>query len=248
MSRPAAVVLVVLVALAGGSGCMAPAPAPEVFLAPGYAGAPAVERVLVLPLNIDTHIPDFLIDAADELRHGITHQFREEGREVTPIGLAATYRVWQDVSQGAPGEDAAALTARRLAQENAVEAVVVADLLMVEAGFLPKQRVGWDGHVEPIEIVMEGKGGPRRGSLKMTGQSRALSLQVRVFDPAGALVFEKRVPLELVDRIRMRGRLYWVEMRPDLCSDSEVLDRTIRKALVPFLQTVPTQAEAPPAA
>ncbi len=219
--------------------CASPNRAPEILLAAGAENAPGIETVLVLPLNVDTQLPEFLIDAADEIRDSVHRRFEQEGRQVKTLGLAAAYAAWKEARDGTSGEGTAERAAARLAAAHRVDAVVFADLEVVPATFNYGKTARWDGRAETVEITIEGKPEVRNSSIRMKGNTRGLSLETHVFGPQGEPLFRKRVPIELVDRIRMRGWKYWVELRPDLCADERVLDQSVGAALSPFLPAPP---------
>lgn len=233
-------------------GCQSPPPTYQTFLAPGHAGAPGVERVLLLPMNLRAHLPDFLLDASQASRDALVRRLERAERSVERLRLSAARDAWRlSVAAVGPLTDEGgelipermdllyADLARSLSKDHRFDVMILPSLVVREAA--ASGRVGrWDGVSEEMKWIVDKKApGVTPENLLMTGATRGLSLRLRIYTPAGIRVFEARQGLELVDQIRLNGRYYRAEVRGDLCTDPGLMDARLDDALDPYLPHPP---------
>ena len=238
--------LLPLMALVVLSGCAAPVEEP-VFLAPGHEAAPAPTRLLVLPFNVHTSLPDSLLDAAETTDDILHELLREAGHDVERLKLSHSQRAWRKAVNSIGGLDpanpetvregirtATSIMARDLAEERSFDAVVVPVLLVREAA--TAQRIGrWDHTRQPVRFTQNGREVYQVEDMMMRGRTRAISIRLSAFDPAGTRVFERTQGLELLDEAIVEGRYYRILPRTDLCTDLEWVRSRTRLAFSPWL-------------
>lgn len=239
-------------------GCQTPPPAFVTYLAPGQEGAPGVERVLVLPMNLDTRLPEFLHDAAEASTDAMLRRLERAGRSVERLRYSSAVEAWRSsvaAVNGLSKEDGTFIPervgfahtemARRLSEHHEFDVMIVSTLTIEKASAAGKFG-RWDGVEERMEYVIEREASSVvRRNLVLRGATRGLSLTIRVLTREGERVFEARQGLELVDRIKLRGRYYRAEVRGDLCMDDARMDARLLDAFDPYLPRPPeTSAES----
>lgn len=232
--RPLLSALLPLLALLPLAGCTALKSHPY-ELDDSQIGAPGVERVVLLPLNVLVGLPSELDDATGRMARLIREHLDACGVEVQEVSLADARSLWNEVAGAEPDAEAgdALVQAyiRRLRESHAADAVIQPNLLYREGRIRSVTRnVDWDG----VQRTLEVKGhanldGSAYVMVDVAGKMPAVSLHLAVYRPDGARVFDSFAGLDLVHEAEL-GTVY-VQRLNDRFPETTVDFRLKRKRL-----------------
>jgi hypothetical protein len=202
----------------------------------------AVERVLVLPLNVVAAMPHELSGGARQVNQILLDYLAERGKSVSTIGFTDAVAAWRagESDCRAQGEKrcdrfrgVAPFTARHLRAGHDYDVLIVPYLLMrgartngVEATFDDVKR--------PVETPAYGPDGPL---WLAQNRIRAASLKVFGFAPDGDEVFAGIGGLDVVDRVEPSqdsgpyGYAYTVHVRENVLRDPAMIREGVALAL-----------------
>ena len=224
------------------------------FLAPGQAGSPGAEQLLLMPLNFNVVLPGHLAQGAERLQGELERYLEQQDRKVVTLPLREAKALWRQVTsqmgdlRGPEGKidsakllQAQSILAAGLTEDYAFDAVVVPTLQMRPVRMQGRYAI-WDGVVREIQVVNR----PIRlpsvsfGSLSATG----LSLHVVIYARDGKRLFESYGGLEFPLRAEFTPRFRMVE-RDDLLSDREIMLEGTIIAFDPYLPSPTPTAGTP---
>jgi hypothetical protein len=245
------------------TGCAASPPHNPV--APGYAGAEAVHKVLLFPLDAVTPLPIEVADEAVAVEQELRAYLEAHGKTVETWGTPEAREAWlQSVAavlaeRGAAersSEDAARVVARRAAhvlarrlrEERDFDALVIPSIVMRQAELggpstparEPRLFVSWDGVQRSFRTVNPQHGRSEVISSGISGTIPVPSLHVLVLSTAGEWIFEGTGGLDVVHEARLDRRTIgapqWrIVPRPAIFRDRALLREGISVAFDPFL-------------
>lgn len=206
------------------------------FIEKGWAGAPGVASVLILPANFDLTPPTSLQLAAEMATDEVEARFRRSGRGVQRASLGEVFSAWE----AAGGNEAATtsemisetrervrpIVARLLAEKHGADLVVMPTIVLRDAK-VRRDDLVWDG---VRRAYRSGELSPGLG-VSMEGKQAVTSLRVVAFDPLGNRVFERYGGLEPMVWLELSGSRYRYGERQDLFRDPAVMQEGVDIAL-----------------
>ena len=206
--------------------------------APGYRPSEkdAVERVLVLPLNVVAAMPEELSGGARHVDRILLDYLAERGMAVQTIGFQDAVAAWRAGESDCQPEakrcdrflDVAPFVARRLRAGHDYDVMLVPYLLL--------RGARTDGEVASFDGVkrLVSPGFPADAPLWMSrSRIRAASVKVFGFAPDGKRIFAGIGGLDVVDQIETSGDYgaYTIEVRENVLGDSEAIREGVARAL-----------------
>ena len=236
----ATLVAAVTVALltAGCAGCNS--------VARGHKGAPALDDVVLFPLNVVVPLPPGLETAAPSVDAAIREYLDAHDKRVqapTPEEAQAAWLASAQALKAEVGasqmsfEGAAAMLARRMHEERRFDAVVLPWIALRPAK-VRGRTVTWDGVSRTLKVV-----NPEGRSLQVLkefqAQAAAPSLQVAVFSQDGRKLFEGVGGLDLLHALVLEGEPTRIDAellpRAQIFADRTPVQEGIAVAFDPFL-------------
>ena len=232
----------------------APRPPPRTIAA-GYEGAPGVETILVLPVNVATQLPEEFSAPAKRVNLAIANYVRESGRKVVTLSYYDARAQLRETlaslgkTEGKKSDPTilAPRFAASLHETMAFDALVMPSLVYREGRILQgTKNVEWDGVRRELEIV---GAADRYMSIYYeaypAGKMDAVSLHLFVFDPAGTKVFDGFGGLDLIHRFDMHDsweKGYRPTLKKKRLTDEVAVREGIAIAFHPYLTFRPAPA------
>lgn len=215
-------------------------------------GAPGVETVGLLPLNVLVALPSELDAGRGRVEAEIRDHLEECSVRTQLFGIREARKLWSEVAgDGAETSDAQiGEYVRRLHARRPFDVLVAPNLVFRDARIqYSTQNAIWDGVKRPLEVVgHHHMSGSVYTDSKMMGEISAVSLYLVAFDPDGTRIFESYGGLDLVheaklgteyhyDNNRHRYPVATVEFRLKnrRLDDEEELQEGVAMAFHPFL-------------
>jgi hypothetical protein len=232
-------------------GC---ASGPANTLAPGYEGAPGVERLLVCAPNTVITLPAEFQSATRPLREQIDAYLRFHDRKAQWLDLVECKREWTAAINAAkehgPIEKTPVFFAQQLDARYDFDAIVMPSLL-VHAVRTTNGYAWWDGvqrHMRASNVPDEVSGMSRQqvrwlADSGPTGDMEVTSFHVIVFSRAGERIFEGRGGIDFASELDLsnfrHNRAIEMRLRDDLPGDRDALREAIAIGFAPFLPMPP---------
>lgn len=238
------------------AGCVAPPPHPYAITS-GYEGAADVGRVTLLPLNWAVSLPVQLEKPSRRVFDLIRKHLVDSGKTVETPGLYAVRQLASDherqsIDDPEIGEGFDSLmqgVVDKLAGRNPLDVVVVPNLVFRTARiYSGTNSAVWDGVKRPLVFSAEyGSSGDIQYGLSASGETKAISLHVLVYDPKGARIFESYGGLDLMEYLEIDHdrKRYQRLVRDPLLVDESAIRTGIELAFEPFLPRTAEVREAP---
>jgi hypothetical protein len=218
-------------------------PDPVYWIENGHAGAPGVENVLVVPLNITFSMPTDVESQSDLVFAELANYLIAQKREPVTVSVVDANRLWAscilEVGESRPA--AVSLLAQRLGESGDYDAIVIPDIVFRNAK-LSRRSAEWDGANRSLRIVNK----PPRfddsivRTMSFGGSTAGVSVRTRVYAPTGDLVFEGYGGIELVYQMNLedldRSRRFQIDTRPDLLQDVELIREGVEQSFLPYLE------------
>jgi hypothetical protein len=215
-------------------------------VARGFRGAQAVREIALFPLNVVVALPAGLAPGTAFVEAELLAYLEAHGKRVERVLLADARAAWlasaqalrAEVGEERMGFDGAGrLLARRLRAERRFDALVL-PWLALRAAKVRGRTVSWDGVTRTLELASPS---PRSAALleDFAAQAAVPSLQVAVFSPEGAKIFEGAGGLDLVHELVIAGDPPRIDARPrpepEIFSDRSAIREGVAVAFDPFL-------------
>lgn len=231
--------------------CAACASDPENWVREGFAGAPGVRRVLLCPLNLVVTLPASVQSGAQPIEDAIVAYLVSRDMEVELLARGEGRKLWKQAVAEAKAagavERGAAIFVTGLAARRAFDVVVMPSLLLHQV-HMDSGIATWDGVTRRMKVVdaPEMPSGRNFSTLVkdvayggVTGDAWVTSLHVLVYGRDGALGFEGRGGLEVVQQVEHIGPGKRFKSRlvpdPEIFSDPARLREGAARAFAPFL-------------
>ena len=169
-----------------------------------HIGAPGVERVALLPLNVLLALPPEL----DESTRGVTAAVRKHlsacGVEIVHFGLGEARHLWNEVTDVEEEDtERVARYVKRLHAKRSFDVLVVPSLVYRDARIRAVTReVSWDGVTRTLALTGYVR---THGSVNLVaeirGKTPAVSLHLAVYEAPGTRVFDSFGGLDLVHEV-----------------------------------------------
>jgi len=212
----------------------------------GFKGAPAVDDVVLFPLNVVVPLPPGVETAAPSVDAAIREYLDAHDKRVqapTPEEAQAAWLASAKALKAEVGasqmsfEGAAAMLARRLHAEQRFDALVLPWIALRPAK-VRGRTVTWDGVTRTLKLV-----NPEGRSLQVLKdfqtQAVAPSLQLAVFSPDGRKLFEGVGGLDLLHALVLEGEPTRIDAellpRAQVFADRTPVNEGIAVAFDPFL-------------
>lgn len=219
------------------------------WIAPGHQGAPGVDNIMVLPLNLTFAMPTEIEGASGRVFAELGRYFAARQRQAVTVSVIDANRLWAasivEVEASAPEtrgyEAAMSVLARRLGASGDFDAIVVPDLVFRDAR-LSRRTAEWDGVKRTFRMVNAPSSLDDSviRTMSFGGSTSGVSVRVRVYTPTGTSVFEGYGGIDLIHQVNLadmtRKRRYQVEVRPDLLEDVELIRNAIAQAFLPYFE------------
>lgn len=223
-------------------------------IAPGFEGAPGVERVLLAPLNLTVGLQPELEDGVEPVDAQILAYLEQHGRRAERLPLRDARRLWDESvaelskSGSEPAFAAAAERfTRKLGEAREFQVLVMPSLLLRRVS-VHVRTAEWDGVERRVRVVNAPRlRAGRNDSALANGLVHAgvradlpaSSLHVMIFDREGRQVFDGRGGLEILHEIDLADALereqFDIRRRSDLFQDLATLREAVQVAFTPFL-------------
>jgi hypothetical protein len=227
-------------------------------LATGHAGAPGVQTLALLPLNLVIALPSELESPVERVSDQIEAYLKERGKGVLTLGMYDSRQRWvaavSQAKQAGPKSDfetAAKILVESLRERQAFDALVMPSLVYRNASMQGGSRSAvWDGVKRQLKVI--GEKHMHTDIYLMNsfhGKISAVSLHLLVYDAQGQRVFERFGGLDLAHEADVSGSDFgtgsgWqLRVRPDALEDAAALREGVRIAFTPYLP--PPTAAAP---
>ncbi|MGH0031601.1 MAG: hypothetical protein ACQGVC_17545 [Myxococcota bacterium] len=183
---------------------------------PTQVGAPGVETVALLPLNVWVALPPELDATTFRVTAAVRDHLSDCGREVTHFSMGDARGLWSHVSGGegadtAVADDAVGRFVRSLHQAREFDVLVVPDLVYREAPIrIASQVAVWDGVERDLTVKGSAhSAGIFHGDAKIRGKAQGVSLHVAAYDPSGVRVFDGHGGLDLIHEWEFRTEYHY---------------------------------------
>jgi hypothetical protein len=220
-------------------------------LAPGYQGAPGLERFIVCAPNTVIALPAEFQSATGPLREQIDAYLRFHDRKAQWLDLLECKQQWTQAISAAkehgPIERTPAFFAEQLDARYDFDAIVMPSLL-VHAVRASKGYAWWDGvqrHMRSVNVPDEVSGFSRQqlnwlADSGPSGDIVVTSFHVIVFSRGGERIFEGRGGIDFVSELDLssfrHNRAIEMRVRDDLPGDVDALREAIAVGFAPFLK------------
>lgn len=232
-------------------------------IAPGQKGAPGVQTVVLLPLNLVVALPPELGPPVERVSEQIEAYLGRRGKTVIAPGVYDSRLAWNDavsraktVASEESFDAAMRILVERLQETQRFDALVMPSLVYRDARMQAWSHIAiWDGVKRELHATGEEN---RDGDVQLMnsfyGKISAVSLHVLVYDAQGGRVFERFGGLDLAHEADVSA-LYqqkpegWLRLKDEVLGDTAAVREGIRIAFYPYLpisaQTSSKTASAP---
>ena len=215
----------------------------ERYDAPGTAGAPGIDRVLVLHPGYAGEPAHALLALVSAVSDATADTLLAAGRTSVLLDQQASHEAWRaafadQTLEGSAGEVARrvlAKTARRLAERHRADAVIAPAVVVREAR-LDGRMARWDGIQRKVDIRFpDGTHFAKDMAFSGEGSVRGTSLWLVVYTADGTRVHENIRAIELLDEVHVRDMGFQMVARRDLGRNPDLLRRAVGRALAPYI-------------
>ncbi len=215
------------------------------FIDPADADKP--RHFMVLPINLTIKTPPELEPVLDDMFGAIAGYIRGRGDSIETLSRDEAIARWaasiQEVKQSSALEDnfesAMRIFVTGLAQEHAFNAVIVPSIVY-RTTKTRERTAKWDGVFRKMKVINLSDEAKKKGLARsFSAEISGVSLHVMVFEPGGAMIFQKYGGLDLAHNVDMANAEFTMSPRlvvkDDLLKDSDHLDEGMGEAFDPYL-------------
>lgn len=170
-----------------------------------HIGAPGVETVALLPLNVLAALPPELDDSTRRVTSVIREHLSACDVKVVRFRLSEARRLWNEVADGEEevDDERVARYVKRLHATRVFDVLIVPSLVYRDARIRDVTReVVWDGVKRQLELSgYVHKHGSIHVMTEVRGKTPAVSLHVAVYETTGAKIFDSFGGLDLVHEV-----------------------------------------------
>jgi hypothetical protein len=169
------------------------------------------DRIVILPLNVTAPLPAELKSESPAVRSALELYLGAHGATLKTIAYPSARALWlasirdaraDPAHKDAGFEDAARVFVAKLKESADFDALVV-PTLYVQRAILSGTTASWDGSEQSVEYEGRREDAELPSDMPIEGAAPAASLNVVVFDFAGAKLHEGRAGLALLVRVKL---------------------------------------------